>query len=198
MDTGKSPTRRLRIFLRDFRMVEATVSLAEGQALASYFANRKAYVNLRGAHWAGSGDDVAHAVLRVEQVLWAAAPEGDIPLTNASMANKGRDVEMQLDGGLLVRGGLIMSEHQRLSDYLETAGQFVPMLHALLLRSGRPPKKVNVSLGDVVLNQDAIQAAWEVEAQQRSEVRPAAARAGDSATPQEGEAAADEDVTDAG
>ena len=29
MDTGKSPTRRLRIFLRDFRMVEATVSLAE-------------------------------------------------------------------------------------------------------------------------------------------------------------------------
>lgn len=167
METGKSPTRRLRIFLRDFRMVEATVSLADGQALSSYFANRKAYVNLRGAHWAGATEDVAHAVLRVVQVLWAAAPEGDVPLTNASQANRGREVEIQLDGGLLVRGALIMSEQQRLSDYLETAGQFVPMLHAQLLRSGRPPKKVNVNLGDIVLNQDAIQAVWEVEAQQR-------------------------------
>jgi hypothetical protein len=166
MDTRKSPTRRLRIFLRDFRMVEATVSLADGQALASYFANRKSYVNLRGAHWAGTGDDVAHAVLKIEQVLWAAAPEGDIPLTNASVATRGRDVEIQLDGGLLVKGGLTLSEHQRLSDYLETAGQFVPMLNAQLLRSGRPPKKVNVQLGDIVLNQDAIQAVWEVEQQQ--------------------------------
>src|SRR5687768_4631456 len=108
MDTGKSPTRRLRIFLRDFRMVEATVSLAEGQALASYFANRKSYVNLRGAHWAGTGDDVAHAVLKVEQVLWAAAPEGDVPLTNASVISKGRLVEIQLDGGLLVQGSLTL------------------------------------------------------------------------------------------
>ena len=168
MDTGKSPTRRLRIFLRDFRMVEATVSLAEGLALASYFANRKSYDNLRGAHWAGTGDDVAHAVLKVDQVLWAAAPEGDVPLTNASVASKGRLVEMQLDGGLLVQGSLTLSNQQRLSDYLETAGQFVPMIHAQLLRSGRPPKKVNVNLGDIVLNQDAIQAVWEVEAQQRS------------------------------
>jgi hypothetical protein len=172
METGKSPTRRLRIFLRDFRMVEATVSLAEGQALASYFANRKSYVNLRGAHWAGTGDDVAHAVLRVEQVLWASAPEGDIPLTSASVATKGRDVEIQLDGGLLVRGSLILSEHQRLSDYLETSVQFVPMLAAQLLRSGRPPKKVNVNLGDIVLNQDAIQAVWEVAQQEPRDRAP--------------------------
>jgi hypothetical protein len=165
MEMGKPPTRRLRIFLRDFRMVEAAVSLAEGQALASYFANRKSYVNLRGAHWAGTGDDVAHAVLKVEQVLWAAAPEGGIPLTNASVATKGREVEFQLDGGLLVKGGLPLSEHQRLSDYLETAGQFVPVVNAQLLRSGRPPKKVNVQLGDIVLNQEAIQAVWEVEQQ---------------------------------
>lgn len=169
MDT-KSPTRRLRIFLRDFRMVEATVSLADGQALTSYFANRKAYVNLRGAHWTGSGEDVAHAALRVDQVLWAAAPDGDVPLTNASQANRGRDVEVQLDGGLLVRGALIMSDQQRLSDYLDTAGQFVPMLHAQLLRSGRPPRKVNVNLGDIVLNQDGVQAAWHVEAQHRDDV----------------------------
>jgi hypothetical protein len=162
METGKLPPRRLRIFLRDFRMVEAMVSLAEGQALAAYFASRKSYVNLRGAHWAGTGDKVAHAVLKVEQVLWAASPEGDIPLTSASVATRSREVEIQVDGGLLVRGGLILTERQRLSDYLETSMQFIPVIGAQLLRSGRPPKKVNVSLGDIVLNQDSIQAVWEV------------------------------------
>lgn len=177
MPDGKNPTKRLRIFLRDFRMVEATVSLAEGQALASYFANRKAYVNLRGAHWAGTGEDIAHAALRVDQVLWSASPDGDIPLTNA-VSRGGRLVEIQLDGGLLVHGALMLSEQQRLSDYLESAGQFVPMLHAQLLRSGRPPKKVNVNLGDIVLNQDAVQAVWEVEAQpHRREAEAAAAEA---------------------
>lgn len=165
METSRSPTRRLRIFLRDFRMVEATASLADGQALASYLASRKSYVNLCGAHWAGTDGSVAHVALRVGQVLWAAAPDGDIPLTNASAAGRAREVEIQLDGGLLVRGGLILSEHQRLSDYLESAGQFIPMLGAQLLRSGRPPQKVNVTLGDVVLNQDAVQAVWETAAQ---------------------------------
>jgi hypothetical protein len=174
MDTNRPPTRRLRIFLRDFRMVEATVSLAEGQALTSYFANRKAYVNLRGAQWTGTGESVAHAVLRVPQVLWAAAPDNDVPLTNASVVSRARDVEMQLDGGLLVRGGLVLGGQQRLSDYLDSAGPFVPMLHAQLLRSGRPPKKVNVQLGDVVLNQDAIQAVWEVAVQEQQQEPPAA------------------------
>jgi hypothetical protein len=162
MDLGKTPTRRLRIFLRDFRMVEAQVNLAEGQALASYFASRKSYVNLREARWADVDEAVAHAVLRVDQVLWAAAPDGDLPLTSASLSTPGRLVEIQLDGGLLFRGALIMSAHQRLTDYLESAGPFVPLLHSQLLRSGRPPKLVNVDLGDVVLNQAAIQATWEV------------------------------------
>ena len=165
MEPGKSPTRRLRIFLRDFRMVEADVSLADGQSLTSYFASRKSYVNLIRAHWAGTGDDIDHAVLKVVQVLWAAAVEGDVPLTNASAAIRGRPVEIQLDGGLLVNGSLMLGAQQRLSDYLESAGQFLPLMGAQLLRSGRPPKKVNVNLGDVVLNQDSIQAVWEVDLQ---------------------------------
>ena len=160
------PTRRLRIFLRDFRMLEATVSLAEGQALASYFAHRKSYVNLVAAHWTGTGDDVKHAVLKVEQVLWAASLDNDIPLTNASVSSQGRAVEMQLDGGLMLRGALMLGDQQRLSDYLEIAAPFIPVMNAQLLRSGRPPKKVNVQLGGVVLNQEAIQAMWEVDAQE--------------------------------
>ena len=165
METSRLPTRRLRIFLRDFRMVEAQVSFAEGQSLTTYFANRKSYLNLRDAHWASTREDIQHAALRVDQVLWVSAPDGDIGLTNASGHPPGRLAELQLDGGLLLRAGLLMGERQRLSDFLETAGQFVPMRNARLLRSGRPPKKVNVTLGDIVLNQQAIQALWEVEEQ---------------------------------
>jgi hypothetical protein len=168
MEMGKPPTRRLSVFLRDFRMVEATIRLAEGQTLASYFANRKSYVNLSGAHWTGAGDTVEHVVLRLDQVLWAAARDGDVPLTTASLAVPTRCVEFQLDGGLLFRGRLALSEQQRLSDYLESAGQFMPVLNAQLLRSGRPPREVNVQLGDVVLNQQAIHAAWEAADRQGS------------------------------
>jgi hypothetical protein len=169
MDMGRTSARRLRLFLRDFRMLEATVGLAESQALAPYFTHRKSYVNLREARWTGTGETVSHAVLKVDQLLWAAAVDGDIPLTNASVPPSARLVELQLEGGLLVQGGLIMSAQQRLSDYLETVGQFVPLLNAQLLRSGRPPRKVNLQLGDVVLNQQCVQAVWEVSDQQRAE-----------------------------
>lgn len=165
------PTRRLRIFLRDFRMLEATVSLAEGQALATYFAHRKSYINLSAAHWTGTGDTVKHAVLKVEQVLWAASLDNDIPLTSASAPGPARPVEMQLDGGLLLRGALALGDQQRLSDYLEIASPFIPVSNAQLLRSGRPPQKVNVDLGGVVLNQEAIQAVWEVGSQESTSGR---------------------------
>lgn len=175
MMDSKTPLRRLRIFLRDFRMVEAQVSWAEGQSLATYFANRKQYVNLRGAHWASTQEDAEHVALKVDQVLWVAAPDGNITLTSASMAPTERTVEIQLDGGLLLRAGLLIAAKQRLSDYLESTQQFIPMSNAQLLRSGRPPKKVNVTLGDIVLNQQAIQAVWELAATAAEAVAPGAA-----------------------
>jgi hypothetical protein len=145
-------------------MVESQVSWAEGQSLATYFANRKQYINLRDAHWASTQESAQHVALKVDQVLWVAAPDGDINLTSASMAPTERTVEIQLDGGLLLRAGLLIAARQRLSDYLESTQQFIPITSAQLLRSGRPPKKVNVTLGDIVLNQQAIQAVWEIVA----------------------------------
>jgi hypothetical protein len=168
MDTGRTPARRLRIFLRDFRMIDAHVGLADGQALAPYFSHRRNYVNLRAVRWATTGEEIAHAVLKVQQILWAAAPDGDVPLTTASAPPRARLVEFHLDGGLLVQGGLILSTQQRLGDYLETAGPFLPIVDAQLLRSGRPPRQVNVQLGDIVLNQDGVQAVWEVTDQLRA------------------------------
>jgi hypothetical protein len=169
IDGAKAHIRRLRLFLRDFRQIEAHASLAEGQSLASWLANRKNYVNLRGAHWTTTNESAQHAVLRVPQVLWAAAMDGDIPLVSAAPTSAPRMVELQLEGGLFVRGGLNLGERQRLSDYLESQQHFIPIRNAMLLRSGRPSKEVNVVLGDVVLNQEAVQAIWEVDAQGKSD-----------------------------
>ena len=66
---------------------------------------------------------------------------------------------------MLMASGCDEDENQRLADYLEAQPQFLPLRNAQLLRSGRPPKEVNMSLGDVVLNQSAIQAVWETQAQ---------------------------------
>ena len=178
MPDTKLPARRLRLFLRDFRMVEAQISLAEGQPLMQYFASRKQYVNLRGARWASTNENVRHAALKVEQVLWASAMDNDIPLMGGTISTPPREVEIQLEGGLLLRAGLVIGEGQRLSDYLESQPTFLPVRHAQLLRSGRPPKEVNVTLGDIVLNQAAVQAVWEVLAQKPDgEVEAAAAEA---------------------
>lgn len=185
VDANKALPRRLRLFLRDFRMVEATISLSPGQSLTTWLANRKSYVNLRGAQWASAStnDNVKHVVLRVQQVLWAASVDSDIPLLTASQLPAPRQVEIQLEGGLLLRGGLNIGEKQRLSDYLESQAQFIPVRNALLLRSGRPPKEVNVTLGDVVLNQEAVQAVWELDAQTQEEIDAVTEAAAEGSVP---------------
>lgn len=144
-------------------MIEAFVSAAEGQSLTSYVSNRRRYINLRAAHWADATSDHSHAALQVAHVLWASAPDGDMPLVNSSGVSRSRDVEMQLEDGLLVRGSLPMFEQQRLSDFLESTTTFIPVQAARLLRSGRPPKESNVDLGDIIVNQAALQAIWEAE-----------------------------------
>jgi hypothetical protein len=163
MEGAKTATRRLRMFLRDFRLIEADVSLAEHQSLASYFSSRRHYVNLRDAEWVDAHDRAGHAVLRVSQILWALAPEGDVSLVVSTLQARPRPIEIQADGGLMLKGGLALGDHQRLSDYLESAGAFVPLHDAVLLRSGRAPREVNVTLGDIVLNQDCIQAVMETD-----------------------------------
>ena len=160
-DSIKSPPRRLRLFLRDFRMLEASASLADGQSLTSFLSSRKNYLHLQDVRWTSTGERASFAVLRVAQLLWAAAPDGDVPHVSASLAPAPRVVEIQVDGGLLIRAALHIGTRQRLGDYLEAAGPFIPLQHAHLLRSGRPATRANLLLGDIVLHQEAIQAVWE-------------------------------------
>jgi hypothetical protein len=175
-DTSRLPRRRLRFFLRDFRMAEAFALLPEGLSLNSYLANRRGYIHLLELAWQPSAERVGFAVLRTDQVLYAAATDGDVPLVNAVPAAVAHGVELLVEGGLFVRAGLMMGPRQRLGDFLESAGPFVPLVDAVLLRSGRPPRSHNVTWGDIVLNQGAIQAVWETKSWTPQTERPAGAQ----------------------
>jgi hypothetical protein len=180
-DTSRPPRRRLQFFLRDFRLVDASVALPDGVTLYAYLARRRGYVPVLDARWTPSGESVPFAVVKRDQMLYAMAPDGDVPHVAAGSTLVKQAVEMLLEGGLFVRGELPLSEGQRLVDYLDTAGPFLPVAGVVLLRSGRPPKRANVTWGDIALNQDVIQAIWESEpAEEPSPRRTARGRAGAS------------------
>lgn len=171
LDPARTRTGRLRLFLRDFRMVEANATFAEGQSLTMWLGQRRAWITLLDAEWVGTAERSAMVVLRVQQVLWVEAQGDGVSVVSSSAAPAPRDVEVRLEGGLVLRGQLPMHGGQRLPDYLEAVGSFVPLLHAQLLRSGRPPRKTNLVLRDMVIHRDSIQTVSEVSAPSLSELR---------------------------
>ncbi len=174
---SRSESRRLRFFLEDFRVLEGLVGLGAGASLLSLLASRKSYINLTEARWSGSQRPLGHLVLRVDRVAWAGAASGDVPLLNAPLAVAPTPTDLQLEGGMIVRGGLPLAPRQRLGDYLESAGPFIALHDAVLLRSRHGGKPVGASLGEIAVNQRVIEAAWETP----SAEAPAAAE-GEAAT----------------
>ena len=163
--------RRVQFFLRDFRLIDGVATVPEGMTLAAWLNRKRRHVAVVDARWTPTGERVAFAVIRLGQLLYACAPDGDIahaaPTTPTS-----RHVELLLEGGLFVRGALPLSEGQRIGDYLDAAGAFLPLSDAVLMRSGRPPRDANVKWRDIALNHEAVQAMWEA--------RSGDARPGDS------------------
>ncbi len=157
----RSESRRFRFFLEDFRVIEGLVGLGAGASLISLLASRKGYISLTDARWSGSQQALEHLVLRVERVVWAGAPNTDVPLVNASHPVHPTQTDLQLEGGLILRGGLPLAPNQRLGDYLESAGPFVPLHGAVLLRSRHGGKIVSAALGEIAVRQSVIEAAWE-------------------------------------
>ena len=153
--TDANPPRRLRLFLRDHRVLDANARVPRGQFLSTYLASRNRYVNLTGVTWLGTGENVPHMALKVDKVLWAASEDGQLPLTSARATTSARRVEVELEGGYLMSAGLLLVANQRLSDYLQSAPPFVPLQDAEL----SPRDK---ALGDVVVNQDSIQVVREI------------------------------------
>lgn len=154
-EKDNNPARHLRIFLRDHRVLDAHVRIPEGQHLAPYLANRTRYVNLTAVEWVSTGEQIPHMALKVDAILWVSSLDRDLPLTGALAAADARMVEVEMEGGYLVAAGLCLLENQRLTDYLHSAPVFIPLRDAAL----RPRQ---TRLGDVVVNQNAIQLVWEL------------------------------------
>ncbi|MCI0437149.1 MAG: hypothetical protein L0271_26465 [Gemmatimonadetes bacterium] len=159
-ETRRPRKRRVQFFLRDFRLIEAHATVPDGLTLAGWLSRKREHVAVLDARWTPTGERVAFAVIRLAQILYACAPDGDVahvaPATTAR-----RHVELLLEGGLFVRGTLPLSEQQRIGDYLDVAGPFLPLTDAVLMRSGRPPRDANVVWRDIALNHQAVQAIWE-------------------------------------
>lgn len=163
--TDSNPPRRLRVFLRDHRVLEARARVPEGQYMSTYLASRTRYVNLMQVEWMGIGERVDHMALKVDKILWAASADGALPLTSAMAASTARRVEVELEGGYVMAAGLLLVENQRLSDYLQSAPAFVPLRNAELRPRGK-------DLGDVVVNQEAIQVVREIVEEAAAETAP--------------------------
>ena len=147
--------RRLRIVLRDHSVLEAKVHIASGQFLVSFLAGRKRYISLTNSKWLATEEPVDYMLLKVDRILWVNSPDQSIPLMNVMGTNAPRPVEISIEGGMTLRATLSLGTRQRLSDFLASAPDFIPLLNASVLPRG-------ADLGDVALNQDAIRSIREL------------------------------------
>lgn len=149
--------KRIRIVMRDHALLEARVHIAGGQFLITFLAGRKRYISLTDSMWLATEEPVDYMLLKVDRILWVSSPDQQIPLMNVLGATAPKQVEISVEGGLVVRAGLALGARQRLSDYLATAQEFIPLTNAIAL----PREAV---LGDIALNQDAIRSIRELRA----------------------------------
>jgi type IV pilus assembly protein PilB len=147
--TGNHP-RGLQLCLRDQAILEGKIFVADGQYLPTCLGNRKGWVNLTAVHFLNTGEQLEHIAVQTNRILWASSPNGEVALMAHTPMLQPRKVELQLEGGMTLRGHLALAPRQRLSDYLAANGDFIPLRDATLVPG-------EVSIGDVAVNQEAIQ-----------------------------------------
>jgi type II secretory ATPase GspE/PulE/Tfp pilus assembly ATPase PilB-like protein len=155
--TASNGARFVQLCLRDQALVEGTVSAADATYLPACLGNRNGWVNLTSVHFLNTGERLQHIAVQTNRVLWACSPNGDIALMLVPAQAASRGVEIQLEGGTVVRGHLSLTAKQRLSDYLAAFGDFIPVRQAHTYPEGR-------LLGDLAVNREAIERLREVEA----------------------------------
>ena len=128
---------------------------ADAQYLTACLGNRRGWVNLTAVHFLNTGERLPHIAVQTNRILWASSPNGDIPLMNVLPGAASRTVEIQIEGGVVLRGDLSLTARQRLSDYLGAFGDFIPLRDARMLPGGH-------ALGDIAVNQEAIERLREV------------------------------------
>lgn len=147
--------RRLRIILRDHAVLEARVHIASGQYLIPFLAGRKRYISLTKCVWMATDEPVDYMLLKVDRILWVSSPDESILLMNVLGTNAPRNVEISVEGGMQLRATLSLGTRQRLSDYLSSAPDFIPLMNTQVLPRG-------AELGNIALNQEAIRSIREI------------------------------------
>ena len=153
--SGTRP-RGVQLCLRDQALVDGLLLAAEGTHLPSVLGNRKGWVNLTNVHFLNTGEKLPHIAVQTNRILWAASLNQDITLLPVTQGASARSVEIQLEGGVVLRGELSLAQNQRLSDYVGAFGDFIPLRDARLLPGGH-------IVGDVAVNREAIERLREIE-----------------------------------
>jgi hypothetical protein len=155
--SSKTVPRKIMLYLRDRSTVVGNVYLAEGQDLVLYLGSRKSgWINLTGVEPTGMYDELHHAVFQAQQVLWASPIDNSVPLTHTLPSAVARKIEAVLEDGRVLRAGLFALTGQRLSDFLHTFGDFIPLVDVRVLPTGD-------MLGDLAVNRTAIRFIAEID-----------------------------------
>ncbi|MGD8276729.1 MAG: hypothetical protein PVH00_01830 [Gemmatimonadota bacterium] len=156
---ASTPFRRrlVRLVLQHGRVVEGNIHVTEGQALTTFVGVRP-FVSLTEARWVSpEGEVVPHLAVRSEQVLWTAALDDDIPVcTMRPPTSTPRWAELTMKDGTILHVGLYLADEQRLTDYVDSATGYLPVLQGSVVGQNR-------LLGPVAVNKNAILAIREIE-----------------------------------
>lgn len=144
--------RAVHFVLRDGGLLDGAVYLNEGQALAPYLGSRKGgWMNIVNARWKAEAETHQHAVVRVDDVFFASSADPEVKVTFGVAGALPRDVDISVEDGTQIRGRMYLSDRQRMSDFLTSCGQFLPVIGATRMPSGE-------SLGDIALHSASVKA----------------------------------------
>jgi PAS domain S-box-containing protein/diguanylate cyclase (GGDEF)-like protein len=143
--------RRIEFLTRQHGLLEASVPMAEGQALAPYLNSRSAGVELADVTVVATGETHEKLVLRQADVIHARPLEAHVPVVRAQPEG-GEDValEVTLGSGDVVRGSFIMAPGQTIGEHLGSSGTFAVLTKARADGRSAPPT-------DLAVNQYAMQ-----------------------------------------
>jgi PAS domain S-box-containing protein/diguanylate cyclase (GGDEF)-like protein len=138
--------RRIELLTRQHGLLEASVPVAEGQALAPYLNSRSAGVELADVTVVATGETHEKLVLRQADVIHARPVEAHVPVVLAQPEG-GEDVavEVTLGSGDVVRGSFIMAPGQTIGEHLGSSGTFAVLTKARADGRATPPTELAVN-----------------------------------------------------
>lgn len=154
--------KRVRVLLRENRLLEGYLHMAEGQSLTGVLGVKKFFLNLTDVRWIGgvtADSPIPHLAIRVNQIVWIQPLEEEIRLTSfVQPESQAREVELHLIGNISLDVRLHIAPEQRMSDYFDSNPGFVPLRDAKLTASGELHPELAV-------NQEAVLAIRELDSE---------------------------------